>query len=307
MLQSASGLGVLNTAVSGRGDRVAPKGKESKARAAAKTGSAACTAFLQGVLPRLGLKWAGFRKVRGQVCKRLHRRLEALDLPDLEAYRQRLDQDAEEWRVLDGLCRVTISRFYRNRGVFDHLGAEVLPALCQDLQDAGRRSLRCLSLGCCGGEEPFTLGLLWHFGLAPRFPGMTLEILATDSDPKSLARAARGCYSAGSLRDLPPDWRDAAFDAADEVYCLRPEFRQAVRFLEGDLREGMPAGPFDLVLCRNLVFTYFDEDRQRRSTADLAERMPRGGILVLGKHERLPSGCPGFETVSAHLAIYRRL
>ena len=30
-----------------------------------------CTAFLQYALPRLNLRWPGFRKVRRQVCKRL--------------------------------------------------------------------------------------------------------------------------------------------------------------------------------------------------------------------------------------------
>ncbi|MDJ0945130.1 MAG: CheR family methyltransferase [Kiloniellales bacterium] len=228
-------------------------------------------------------------------------------MPDLAAYREHLERDAAEWQVLDGLCRITISRFYRDRGVFDQLRAEVLPALCRDLQHAGERTLSCLSLGCCGGEEPFTLQFIWHFKLAQRFPDMNLEILATDSDPQSLARAARGRYSAGSLKDLPREWRDAAFDADGEVYSLRREFRRAIRFLELDLRDGMPAGMFHLVLCRNLVFTYFDKDRQLRSAADLAARMPGGGILVLGKHERLPVDCPGFEILSAHNAIFRRL
>lgn len=34
-----------------------------------------CVAFLQRVLPQLRLRWPGFRKVRGQVCKRLQRRI----------------------------------------------------------------------------------------------------------------------------------------------------------------------------------------------------------------------------------------
>ena len=34
-----------------------------------------CTRFLQWALPRLGLRWAGFRRVRSQVCKRLGRRI----------------------------------------------------------------------------------------------------------------------------------------------------------------------------------------------------------------------------------------
>ncbi len=39
-----------------------------------------CLAFLQWVLPRRDPRWAGFRKVRRQVCKRLKRRMAALDL-----------------------------------------------------------------------------------------------------------------------------------------------------------------------------------------------------------------------------------
>lgn len=34
-----------------------------------------CVAFLQWALPQLGLRWAGYRRVRGTVCRRLRRRL----------------------------------------------------------------------------------------------------------------------------------------------------------------------------------------------------------------------------------------
>ncbi len=265
----------------------------------------ACTAFLQWALPRLGLRWAGYRKVRGQVCKRLRRRIAALGVGDLDAYRTRLEQDSGEWRVLDGLCRVTISRFYRDRGVFDHLKDQLLPAMCTRLTQTGEMRLRCLSLGCCGGEEPYSLALAWRFDLAPCFPGLTPDILAIDADEASLARAARGCYDAGSLKDMPPAWR-AAFDVSDGLFCLRSEIRKHVAFRLQDVCQELPAGPFDLVLCRNLAFTYFDANRQRRFAANLAARTAADGLLVLGKHERLPADCSGFDTVSAHLAIYRR-
>jgi len=50
-----------------------------------------CTAFLQWALPRLDLRWAGFRKVRTQVCKRLKRRIRLLGLSGFTAYRDLLD------------------------------------------------------------------------------------------------------------------------------------------------------------------------------------------------------------------------
>ena len=48
-----------------------------------------CVLFLQWALPQIGLRWPGFRKVRGQVCKRVARRVRELGLPDLLAYRLR--------------------------------------------------------------------------------------------------------------------------------------------------------------------------------------------------------------------------
>ena len=51
----------------------------------------------------------------------------------------------------------------------------------------------------------------------------------------------------------------------------------------------MPDGPFDLVLCRYLAFTYYDEELQREVLARLRARLAPGGLLVLGAKERLPA------------------
>ena len=46
---------------------------------------------------------------------------------------------------------------------------------------------------------------------------------------------------------------------------------------------------FDLILCRNLAFTYFDVPAQESVAAALASRLGPGGALVVGSHERLPA------------------
>ena len=76
-----------------------------------------CIGFLRWALPRLGLRWPGFRKVRRQVCKRIARRARELGLADVSGYRLPLDSHAPEWDALAALCTVSISRFYRDRGV----------------------------------------------------------------------------------------------------------------------------------------------------------------------------------------------
>src|SRR5690242_9500744 len=120
-----------------------------------------CAAFLQWALPRLRLRWAGFRKVRRQVCKRLRRRLDELRLKSLEQYRSRLEADPLEWAVLDHLCRITISRLYRDKWVFDFLGRVILLDLTQ-AASLHSRPIRCWSAGCASGEEVYTLKILYE-------------------------------------------------------------------------------------------------------------------------------------------------
>ncbi len=259
-----------------------------------------CVSFLQWALPRLGMRWSGFRKVRRQVGKRVARRMEALGLAGLGDYRRYLESHPGEWPRLEGLCRITISRFFRDREVFEHLLGEVLPGL------AAAPTVRVWSAGCGGGEEAYSVKIGWHFLITPRFPSARLEIVGTDADEGQLARAEVACYGASSLREVPADWRETAFRQTEAGYVLREEFRSGMTFLRQDIRREAPEGPFDVVLCRNLVFTYFDETVQRRLARVMADRLRPEGLLVLGKYEALPPGTEDFDVWDAKRRIYRR-
>lgn len=262
--------------------------------------------FLQWCLPRLGLRWPGFRKVRKRVYKRVARRIQELGLPGLSAYRAYLDTRADEWAVLDGFCRIPISRFYRDRGIFQCLEEEVLPELGALAAHRGKTELNCWSIGCAAGEEPYTLAIVWRLGPGLRLPDLQVRILATDIDPENLARARRGCYARSSLKDLPPAYLELAFVPTAQEWCVGEPYRDGVTFVEQDVRQAAPPGPFDLILCRNVAFTYFDEARQRNALRTIVERLAAGGALVVGRGETLPDLDPGLEVWSARSGIYRR-
>jgi chemotaxis protein methyltransferase CheR len=273
-----------------------------------------CVAFLQWALPRLGMRWAGFRKVRRQVCKRIVARMGELGLAGFDAYRRHLDAD-DEWAVLDSFCRVTISRFHRDRGIFELIWDRLLPDLAAAEADRIRLAgspateavVRCWSAGAASGEEPYTLALLWRLHLQDRFPGVRLQVLATDADEKLLARARAACYPASSLREPPATWIEAAFEPMGDGFRLRPSFRRGVSLLRQDIRDRMPRGPFHMVLCRNLVFTYFEAGLQARLLHDIVRRLLPGGFLVLGGHEDLPRGDWPLERISPGKApVFRR-
>lgn len=238
------------------------------------------------------MRWPGFRRVRNQVCKRIDRRMRMLELGGIGAYRAYLGAHPEEWLVLDALTRITISRFYRDRRVFHRLGDSILPACARAAVENHRSIITISSLGCGSGEEPYSVSLLWNLRLQPRFPDVGLHIVAADADPHLLERARKGCYHPGSMKELPDDLRTSGFIETVEGPCLRPELKQPVELVQCDIREAIPDGPYDIVLCRNLAFTYFDESLQTDVARAIHDKIRPGGLLVTGGHERLPEGHP---------------
>jgi chemotaxis protein methyltransferase CheR len=268
-----------------------------------------CVHFLQWCLPQLGKQWAGFRKVRSQVCKRIARRMHDLNLASTEVYRDYLNAHPSEWDRLDAMCRITISRFYRDRGVYDALRAPLLPNSAHQLGAEG--TLRVWCAGCASGEEPYTLRLLWDLDVSDRVPnGVTFHITATDAQAHMLARARRGCYPHGTLKDLPDAWIKTAFTLRDSSFddpcCIQAAYRHGIDWLQQDIRHTMPDGPFDLILCRNLVFTYFDADLQHTCLDRMVDRLAAGGLLVVGNHETLPPGNWPLDALDSYPQMYRK-
>lgn len=248
------------------------------------------------------MRWSGFRKVRRQVCKRVSRRIAELGLENAADYRACLESHDDEWSTLEQLCRVTISRFYRDRGVWEAIGAHVLPRAAAAASDRGDHTVRCWSAGCASGEEPYTLAILWHLVVAPSLdkrpslevvaPSLDapvgLEVVATDADEHLLERARTARYPRSVVRELPATLRERAFCEESRVLVLREEFRDAVTFVRQDIRDTHPEGRFDIVLCRNLAFTYFDETLQREVLDSIKTVLSPAGVLSVGIHESLP-------------------
>lgn len=248
-----------------------------------------CTAFLQWALPQLDLRWTGFRKVRGQVCKRLRKRMSEIGVDDFSAYKARLVADPAEWRVFDECCHITISRFFRDRGVFESLRTRVLTDIAARASNE-QRAGRVWCAGCASGEEAYTLKIIWDLEVTKLYPGVSLSILATDIDRAMLARAREGCFKPTSLHELPRHLLEEAFEREGPLFCVKLAHREGIDFLCQDLRLQAPALLFDLILCRYVAFTYFAPQLQKQILARLADRLLPGGYLAIGTHESLPEG-----------------
>ena len=253
------------------------------------------------------MRWEGFRKVRAQVCKRVARRMHQARIESVADYRAYLETHPKEWEWLGALSHVTISRFYRDKAVFALLEGEILPALARLGSDRGQSLLRVWSIGCCSGEEPYTIALIWKLQLQPQYPNIGLAVIATDIDQKVIQRAKAAYYPYSSVKALPLEWQHKSFEHKNNLFYLKPEYQIDVGFIEQDVRVGTPCGMFDLVLCRNLVFTYFDAEQQHKTLAQIHKVIKPGGVLVIGAHENLPKGAQGFSVYSEGLKIFRKL
>jgi chemotaxis protein methyltransferase CheR len=267
-----------------------------------------CIEFLQWCLPALDMHWEGFRKVRKQVCKRIRKRMQELDLSETSDYRQYLEAHPEEWEVLDSLCYITISRFYRDRKTFEDIGTIVLPALIKSLPRSGDREIRAWSAGCCSGEEPYSLNLLWKLMVEPGLEeSCRLSIVATEKNGALLQRATEGVFNPGSLKHLPLSFRENGFDRERERFRIKDIYKANLVFRQQDIRRQMPDGSCQLILCRNLAFTYFNLRLRKKILKELQHKLSEDGFLIIGAHEHLPEGFDRIHSLPQNRHIYRKM
>ena len=269
---------------------------------------------------------AGLRKLLGTITRRtgLHYYTDKTDLleemvgarmrlhgcPTCHDYLAMLDDGARgdgEWRELESVLTIGETFFFRYAEQFAALERTILPALIRGAQAARglRRQLRIWSVGCSNGAEPYSIAivitrLLEKVGQDVR--DWQIEILGTDISTRALEQARKAEFSAWTLRDIEPAWRAAWFSpVTPRLWQLHECYRRMVTFRYSNVLDmlrpdGGPAGPFDLVLCRN-VLIYFAPEQATALVHALAGRLAPQGWLLLGHSEPGTDFAPWLETV----------
>ena len=252
-------------------------------------------------LPR-GLEWRRFKR-RG-IRRSIERRIVGLGLPSLEAYSLRIQKDPEEQKHLTQILTITISKFFRDREVFEKMETSLIPAMLTK----NRRELRVWSVGCASGEEPYSLCLLWKARFEKDWPESHFSVLATEIDESLLERAREGRYKKSSLREVPRDIVGKYFKAEGDVFLLDKRAREGVEFQTHDIHREEPFSGVDLVFCRNLAFTYFSKEIQVEILKKIFMCLKEAGYLVIGNDESIPLTYPTlFTLVFPKQKIYQKL
>jgi chemotaxis protein methyltransferase CheR len=206
-----------------------------------------------------------------------------------------LRSDRAELDALLDRVTINVSQLWRHPEQFAHLASEVLPEL------ARTGSVRAWSAGCSYGAEAFTLAAVCRAAI----PAARVQILGSDIDPRMVARAREGVFSADDARGVPAATMEADFDREGERWRAKAALRAMARFEVADLLRISPrAGSHDLVLCRNTVI-YFSGEVRDELHRRLAHSLRPGGYLVVGATERVTSpGTIGLKPVVPF--IYRK-
>jgi two-component system CheB/CheR fusion protein len=131
-----------------------------EAPAARRDGAERMEDALAGVLAllkaRTGHDFSEYK--RATILRRLERRLQVNQLPDLPSYREFLERHPTETRALLKDLLISVTNFFRDKQVFDQLGLEILPKLLADksLED----HVRAWVPACATGEEAYSIAML---------------------------------------------------------------------------------------------------------------------------------------------------
>ena len=256
--------------------------------------------FLKSTLPELGLRWRRFN--RKSIRKRIVARLRELNLHSLSEYQDYVYANEAERLTLTSLLTVTISRFWRNAGLFEALKDLWLPTLLSRLPAA--EPVQIWSAGCASGEEPYSLLILWQESFANS--GRELLLLASDSSGHCLERAQQARYPASSFREMPSHLREKYCTNEKGTFSLLHNLSQRIAWFEHNLIWEAPPLNNHLIFCRNLVYTYFTDSLQHEITRRFHQALVSNGLLVVGRKDRLPPGTEGLFRLVDH-PIYERV
>lgn len=177
------------------------------------------------------------------------------------------------------------SMFFRDTKPFEHLTKLILPAL----KATGRNTLRIWSAACSTGQEPYSIAMTIKEEIS-KYPGLKVEIYATDLAEKVLERAKAGTFSQFEVqRGLPITMLVKYFtQLPNNTWQINDDVRTMVTYAPANLLTSFASlGKFDIIFCRN-VLIYFDE----KTKTDVLERMaailhPPGYVFLGGAESTL--------------------
>jgi chemotaxis protein methyltransferase CheR len=187
---------------------------------------------------------------------------------------KRLLQDRRAVEDIVAALRVGETRFYRDKAQWEALERQLDHLFPADVE------LAVLSAGCSTGEEAYTLGMLLT-AARRRF-----RVIGVDRSAEAIRVARQATYPREAARDIPPAWVERFCDEHNGRLRVGMLVRNSVEFEECDLVQRVPAGPYHLIVFKN-VLLYLAAPAGEQVAKRLANELEEGGLLLPAASEVL--------------------
>jgi two-component system CheB/CheR fusion protein len=236
------------------------------------------------------------------VLRRIRRRMQLNQKELLADYLEYLRGNPTEANLLADEFLITVTKFFRDAEVFDHLEKQVIPELFKG--KTASDSIRVWSVGCATGDEAYSLAmlLLEQAGRVAEPPH--IEIFASDLHEPSLRRAREGLFPDTIEADVSAERLRRFFVKEENSYRIRVELREQVVFASHNLLRDPPFSRIDLIVCRNLLI-YLQRDLQSDVIELFHYALNPGGLLLLGPSESIDRAAL-FQVENKQVCLYRR-
>lgn len=216
------------------------------------------------------------------LSRRIGVRMKMLNMTNSSKYAELLNSDLNEVGTLYDSLSINVTKFYRDKQVWQIFGKKIIPELLKD--NNSNEKLRIWSCGCASGEEPYSLAIM--FSETYQNPTNKFKIIATDINSKALQHARTGIYTPDNLKNLDALLITKYFEKTnDGNYKIIDKIKDLVSFNLADITT-FPISYLDLIFCRNLLI-YYGKDAQDLIFKKFHTVLKPNRYLVLGMDETL--------------------
>ena len=249
--------------------------------------------------------WAGYRKVRKGVKKRISRHMHELKCPNVNDYLDLIRHNDQERHECERRMTVSISRFFRDRKLWLDLEKEILPQLLTGEKEI----LKVWSAGCARGEEVYSFMIIWD-RLKTQLNHLTkLEFTASDMHSEYIEKAQIGIFTKSSLKEATDEIRDNYFEKTKggNRYDVKALLKENITWQVRNIVSDPPHTGFHIIFLRNNLLTYYRYHLIKKPLYKILKSLNPGGCLIVGSHEKLPDDeSTGFTRNSATPWVYRK-
>ena len=260
-----------------------------------------------GTILQIVLRYSGvdFKLYKpNTIRRRIEHRMGLRQIYNEKQYIRYLEKSEDEVKRLYRELLIGVTRFFRDKFVFEQVEKVVIPGLFDTAIEMGYSTIRCWIPACSTGEEAYSIAMLLHEEQRRREQHIEVKIFATDIDPDAIVTASSGLFSGSVVADLSPERMAQYFIRKDEQYQIARELRQMIIFAPHNILKDIPFSKVDFISCRNLLI-YFNSLTQQKVLSNFAYALKPGGYLLLGSSEHISSKENLFDKVDAKSKIFR--